>query len=226
MKPLTILVDLDGVVVDWSAQFDSDRAWYYPHIKFDALEEFTTPTNLPQHHQDAIDWVKHRPGFYSEMLPIEGAIDGVMALMASGHDVWFCSTPETRNPTCASDKIAWVTQYLGAKAAQRVILTHDKTLVRGDLLIDDRPDVKGAMKPTWKQVLFTQPYNAKVGMLGHNYCDRAFSWADVPGVVKAFALKRAILDSLASSLGRGGGDGKLLPGYFLHGSGTLLNGSI
>jgi 5' nucleotidase, deoxy (Pyrimidine), cytosolic type C protein (NT5C) len=37
----------------------------------------------------------------------------------------------------------WVKQHLGKSALRRVILTCDKTLVNGDLLIDDRPAIKG-----------------------------------------------------------------------------------
>jgi len=37
----------------------------------------------------------------------------------------------------------WVKQHLGESAVRRMILTHDKTMVNGDLLIDDRPSIKG-----------------------------------------------------------------------------------
>ena len=154
-------MDMDGVLVDWTAQFESDLARFYPEYKFDMLREFSTPTHLSQEHQDAINWVKTRIGFYKEMRPIPGAIDAVVE-MAEQHDVWLCSSPEVLNASCESDKKTWVRLYMGDYWANRLILTKDKTMVRGDLLIDDRPDVGGIMEPEWEHILFSQPYNDHV----------------------------------------------------------------
>lgn len=38
---------------------------------------------------------------------------------------------------------AWVEKHLGHEFLEQVILTRDKTLISGDLLIDDRPDILG-----------------------------------------------------------------------------------
>ena len=156
-----VLVDMDGVMVDWSEQFAYDLARFYPQLQFDEIREFVTPPPLPQEHQDAINWVKNRNGFYADMLPIPGAISAVKE-MAERHTVFFCSAPEIFNETCESDKKTWLRIFMGDEWAKRLILTKDKTLVRGDVLIDDRPDVHGVMEPVWKQVIFTQPYNDDV----------------------------------------------------------------
>jgi len=159
---MRILVDLDGVVVDWTSQFEGDLVAYYPHLRFEMMREFSTPTHLSQEHQDAINWVKYRPGFYREMGVISGAYLAINEMKNEGHDVWFCSSPEINNPTCASDKVAWLHQHFGEWWANRLILTRDKTLVRGHILIDDRPDVNGVVEPEWTHVLFDQPYNDHV----------------------------------------------------------------
>ena len=166
MKPypiqLTILVDQDGVITGWTPQFNADLAEYYPDLTFEELREFTTPTHLPQTHQDAINFVKNRAGFYRAMPLIEGAREALEEMRAAGHDVWICTSPETNNPTCASDKIEWVREHLGEGWVNRVIITRDKTLVRGHFLFDDRPEVKGADQPTWEHILVDQPYNDDV----------------------------------------------------------------
>jgi 5'-nucleotidase len=101
------------------------------------------------------------PGFYWHLEPIEGAVEALRALDRH-HDVWLCSTPDSTNPSCASDKLDWAEHHLGAIWRKRVILTHDKTLVRGDILIDDKPEVTGDADPEWVHVLFDQPYNQHV----------------------------------------------------------------
>jgi len=41
-------------------------------------------------------------------------------------------------------------------------MTTDKTTVRGDVLIDDKPKISGSQRPAWQQILFTAPYNTSV----------------------------------------------------------------
>jgi len=43
-----------------------------------------------------------------------------------------------------------------------MIVTKDKTIIHGDILIDDNPDVKGVQEPTWQHILYSQPYNSQV----------------------------------------------------------------
>lgn len=173
-----VLVDMDGVVVDWTYQYHTDLEKYYPHLVIDEIREFSTPTDIPMEQQIAINWVKYRPGFYRSMRPIEGAIDGLQTLVDEDYDVWFCSSPEVFNASCESDKKSWIMEHLGDEWAKRLILTRDKTLVRGDFLIDDRPDVHGVAEPEWEQILFDQPYNDHIADL-----PRMMGWSDIHGII-------------------------------------------
>lgn len=49
---------------------------------------------------------------------------------------------------CVLEKYDWVDYYLGREWIRKIILTKDKTLVRGKILVDDRPRISGAMKPS------------------------------------------------------------------------------
>lgn len=44
---------------------------------------------------------------------------------------------------CVFVQYAWVEQHLGHDFLEQVILTRDKTVITGDLLIDDKPDILG-----------------------------------------------------------------------------------
>ena len=45
-------------------------------------------------------------------------------------------------------------RHLGQEWARKVILTADKTLVSGAVLIDDKPKITGApARPDWKQTI-------------------------------------------------------------------------
>ncbi|MDO8264840.1 MAG: 5'-3'-deoxyribonucleotidase, partial [Candidatus Parcubacteria bacterium] len=45
---------------------------------------------------------------------------------------------------------------------KRIILSRDKTLIRGNFLIDDRPEIKGSSIPEWEHIIFDCSYNRNV----------------------------------------------------------------
>lgn len=77
------------------------------------------------------------PGIFSQMKPVEGALDAFNKL-SQNFDVYILSTAPWNNPSAWSDKLLWVKKYLGNQAHKRLILSHNKNLNYGDFLIDDR----------------------------------------------------------------------------------------
>ena len=161
MTTQTILFDIDGVLGLWEEQFVTDFRRLFPHLPTaDAgtRERFNMFTG-DQEYDDAIRFVMNDSGFYARMEPTPGGREAVEGMAALGFDIAFCSTPTHTNPTCASDKYDWVTEHFGSHWADQVNLTHDKTRVIGDILIDDKDVITGSRIPTWRQVFFTQKYN-------------------------------------------------------------------
>jgi len=74
--------------------------------------------------------------------------------MATIYPTYLCTCPYSENPTCASDKMAWVRLCLGEEWLARLHIVADKTFVRGAFLIDDKPVATGHLRPTWKHLLF------------------------------------------------------------------------
>ncbi len=164
---MRVLVDMDGVLADWKGGIDLrlKRARYDgpapDWTQWDGVDPYASPEERTAL-RTAVKVAQAKRHFYLHLLPIDGGPAAIRELARAGHDVWLCSTPDHTNPTCADDKIAWAEAWIGKGWGQRVILTHDKTLVRGDFLIDDKPEVTGAAEPEWQQILFDQPYNQHV----------------------------------------------------------------
>ena len=75
-------------------------------------------------------------------------------------------------------KISWIIKHFGEKWVERMILTRDKTLVYGDILIDDKPKITGLQThPNFLHVFFDQPFNHNVD----NY--RITQWSKWPLVI-------------------------------------------
>ena len=91
----------------------------------------------------------------------EGDEEAVKAMADAGHNVLIVTAPDPSfYAQCSQEKYNWVEKHLGAEWKSKVVLTRDKTTVRGDFLIDDKPtcDV-GSMKPEWQHVVFDQTHN-------------------------------------------------------------------
>lgn len=173
---MILLIDMDGTAFEWNVPFNRELVTRYPHIDFPHTRNnvnWDMTTGLDDEGKAAIEAILELPGFYRGLIPIPGAVQAVQEMEADGHEVFFCTSPYDTNPTCSDDKRWTVGEFFGPKYRKRVILTNDKTLVRGDFLYDDKPEMHGAMTPEWEQIVFSQPYNQKVeGLL------RIDSWAD------------------------------------------------
>ena len=158
-----ILIDMDDVLTPWSPSFKSTIVADYPRLRFPFVENesygWDLHAGLGPRGIRAVENTMSKPGFYAELPVMEGAVEAVHDMLDKGHDVTICSTPWVSNPTCASDKLNWMERHFGKGWGARTILTPDKTMIIGDVLIDDKPKIKGRYKPGWSQVLFDAPHN-------------------------------------------------------------------
>lgn len=163
-KPI-LLVDMDGVIADYYGHFV--RIWSMRHpgrmvVHPDDLKGMYLEDSYPPQYENDIRSINCSAGFFEGMMPIRFAPETLNWILDEGRfDVFLCSTPDTGsfNHGCSSEKVRWVELVLGKRWLKRIILTHDKTLVFGDYLIDDKPDIKGVGVPKWKHIVFTHSYN-------------------------------------------------------------------
>ena len=178
--PLIVLVDIDRPLALWEEGLVETARQLFPHLTTpDAGTrlEWDLLAGLTGEERDAILHVMQYPSFYRDLPVQPGALTALNEMLDAKIDVRLCSTPSLNNPTCASDKLAWVEEHFGLELAKRTILTLDKTFVRGDYLIDDKPTIDGALTPTWTHVLFDSAYNQ--GVPG----PRLSNWADWSNVI-------------------------------------------
>lgn len=171
-----ILIDLDGVVFDWGtaygkglAEYGINAAMIPRHAEQRSFDLFAGRTKT----QIAIIRCVMNDMDYSKLEPIKGAIMAVESMLEDGHTVQFCSSPWVGNPNCEEQKRASITEHFGPTLADAAIISHDKTVAVGDWLVDDKPKITGANPtPTWRQIIFDQPYNR--GVSGY----RLYNWGD------------------------------------------------
>lgn len=115
-----LYIDLDGVVADFVTAMNAHPSRHEPPYDKD-------PDTIP--------------GLFSNLNPIKKAISSVNKLLNSDkYEVYILSTAPWNNPSAWSDKRLWIEEQFGDKINRKLILTHRKDLVKGDILIDDRPN--------------------------------------------------------------------------------------
>lgn len=113
-----LFFDMDGVLVDFNSGLKYMQL-NHPEI----YNKYQDKDNIPN--------------LFKYMLPIDGAINAFNTL-SNYYDTYILTTSPWDNITAASDKINWVKHYLGDVARKKVTISHQKNLLMGDYLIDDR----------------------------------------------------------------------------------------
>jgi len=159
---MLILLDQDGVLADFEHAFLDAWRQRYPHIppvEYEDRKSFHILEDYPPELRDRAEAIYTEPGFIRNLPPVPGAIEAARELLELGMEVRICSSPLRQYENNVAEKYHWVERHLGRAWTERIILTRDKTLVHGDLLIDDRPAITGAVRPNWRHVIYDTPYN-------------------------------------------------------------------
>lgn len=115
-KKKKLLFDQDGVLADFMKRYNMIESRYSGDIKF------------PQ----------SQVGFFSRLEPINGAIEAFEKLQNCGkYKCYILTRPSIKNIHCYTEKAEWIREYLGEDMLENMIISCDKSMVKGDYLIDD-----------------------------------------------------------------------------------------
>ena len=84
----------------------------------------------------AIKFPQATYGFFTRLRALPNA-KASMEFLAKYFDVWILTRPSVMNPLCYTEKRVWVEENLGMEWCHKLILCPDKSLMKGDYLIDD-----------------------------------------------------------------------------------------
>ena len=83
-------------------------------------------------------------GFFERLEPIAGGVECVKRLIESEHcDPYILTAPSTRNPQSYAEKRLWIEAFFGYEFTKKLIISPNKGLLMGDVLIDDHLSGKG-----------------------------------------------------------------------------------
>lgn len=118
-KKKRVYIDMDGVLCNFVKKKENTPQ--------ELLDEYKEPERIP--------------GFFKDLEFIDGAKEAVIVL-DKYFDLYILSTGSWNNPASLSDKMTWIFNNFGQNKDSifyhKVIFSHQKYLLRGSYLIDDR----------------------------------------------------------------------------------------
>lgn len=172
---MIVLVDQDGPLANFERGFLENWRAQFPNELWIPPEQRTTfypREQYPRELRDKVESIYFAQGFYLNLPPVDGAVEAIREIMRLGHDVRICTSPLSRYENCVLEKYQWVERHLGRDFIDRIFLAKDKTFIRGDILIDDNPWVRGVCEPAWEHIVFDLPFNRNVAS------KRRISWSN------------------------------------------------
>lgn len=161
---MILLIDMDDVLADFEGDFIRRWKKSYPdkrHVELQDRRGFSMMRQYPEELRELAKQIYTDKNFCRELSMIEGSLDAIREIEKMENiDAFICSAPlfpSYQNSTL--DKFNWVKNNLGEHWVNKLILTYDKTVIAGDYLIDDNPEIKGSAIPKWEHIVFDQPYN-------------------------------------------------------------------
>jgi 5'(3')-deoxyribonucleotidase len=135
MNKLTIIVDLDSTLNN----FDEALAAEYSKRTGNNItaKDFVEWDLEPQFGKTIMD-IFHEPGFFLSLDPLPNSVAVVNDWIELGHKVVVATTPPRNSVTAGWEKRKWTAQHFPMIKQQNIVLVEQKSLLLGDVLIDDK----------------------------------------------------------------------------------------
>jgi 5'-nucleotidase len=162
---MILLIDQDNVLAHAEKGLLDRFREKCPNRPFIPLEQRTTmlaEDQYPKEDHPAIREILSQRGFFLSLAPIPGSIEALAKIREKKIEAFICTSPSFNYAQCVSEKYQWLEDWYGSYWVPRTIPFKDKTMIHGDILIDDNPDIRGIRTPDWEHILFTCPYNKQV----------------------------------------------------------------
>lgn len=110
----------------------------------DVLCDFTGAHRLAMSQNPKVVYPQSQYDFFANLAPLPNGIDSVKALIDSeNYDPYILTAPSIKNPLCYTEKRVWIEKHFGIDFVNKLIISPNKSLLKGDYLIDDNVSGKG-----------------------------------------------------------------------------------
>jgi 5'(3')-deoxyribonucleotidase len=162
---------MDDVIADtYGKHIEIYNEEFNANLSKDTIHSGEVWQNAPIEHKQNILSHAYRDGFFIDLSPMDDSIE-VMKALYEKHEVYIASAA-MQFPNSLREKSDWLAKYFPFIHWSHQILCGDKSILNGDLLIDDRSyNLKRFEGDT---LLFSSPHNQH-----ETEYDRMNSWKEI-----------------------------------------------
>lgn len=186
MKKLTILLDLDDVLNNqcelWIERLNSK---YGLNMKYNDVTDWDMKKFYPSLGEAEVYEPVLNPALVREMSTTPESIWYTNEWDSRGHTLLVVTSTSTLN---IEAKSKWLHNYFRWFSEDKLILSHKKQLIKGDILIDDGihnllSDKETGVSPSYIKLCFNRPWNRAFACLPNDIC-RVFSFSEMDEMIK------------------------------------------
>jgi len=137
-KKFDILIDMDNTLVNmvpyWLDEYNKITG---ENVNEDQVTDYELVNCCK--HPEYLFKILELPGFFVAPEPMPNSLEYFNKLIEDGHNVIIVTQLPRKSDFAARDKKRWLSKYLPNFDHCNLVFTHNKGLVRGDILFDDSP---------------------------------------------------------------------------------------
>ena len=153
---MTILVDMDDTIEQLlAALVRKANERFCRSVTVDEITDWTIVCAYPGLEKQQILELMYEPGFWDTVEPVPGAADALKYLMDEGHQVYIVTATEFENVPAKMERVLF--RYFPFLSRDQVIITGNKQMIRGDVLIDD--GIHNLEGGEYRKILFDAGHN-------------------------------------------------------------------
>ena len=183
MKRLTILVDMDDTIEDllgaWVSYLNKVHG---TTIQKDDVFDWDISKSFPTLDKQQIFAPLYQDSFWLSVKPIEDAPRALQKLINDGHKIYIVTTSSYETIHTKMEKVLF--KYFPFLSWDDVIITSNKQLINGDVLVDD--GVHNLEGGAYLRILMDAPHNRSYDA-EENEMIRVKNWDEAYTVIKQYA---------------------------------------
>lgn len=183
---MKILVDMDDVleqlVAGWTA-YMNDR--YGTNVTPAEVHDWNMSKAFPELTHEQVYAAPDDDALWDYVKPMPGAPEILQQLIDDGHEIWIVTATGYRTLKAKMEKVLF--RYFPYLSWKQVIITENKQMIKGDILIDDGPhNMQGG---EYRKILYTANHNLNFDETSVNAI-RVNNWDEVYAAVNRIAKEK------------------------------------
>ena len=153
---MRILIDMDDTIEQLlKAWLDGVNQRYDRDVQYDDMVQWDVTAPYDGLTREQVYSIPDEPGFWGTVEPIEGAAEVIKRFMDEGHEVYIVTATPYISVAEKMDDLLF--RWFPFITWDQVIITSNKQLIKGDVLIDD--GIHNLEGGDYAKILMTAPHN-------------------------------------------------------------------